>query len=123
MVASSAVKFAQHMQESQLKLAQGHMIAILADIEEQSKRLARHPIRAEIERYRRLVGNFVKEAVAHMTRVEKRSDRRNRAFVLVQEVDRKLAELTELLLGGQAKSLDILARLNEIRGMLVDLMV
>ena len=57
------------------------------------------------------------------SRPRPRNDRRNRAFTLVKEIDKKLSELTEMLIGGQAKQLDVLAKLQEIQGMLVDLKI
>lgn len=120
---TQAIAFARQMEATALRVDQDTLVAFLAEIDEQGKKLLKHPVRAEIERYRALVGKFVKEALAQMTTLEKRSDRRNRAFTLVKEVDKKLAELTELLLGGQAKQIDVLAKLQEIRGMLVDLKI
>lgn len=120
---TSALGFAQQMQSTHLRVGQETLVAFLAEIDEQGKRLLKHPIRAEIARYRMLVGKFVKEAMAQMTTLEKRTDRRNRAFVLVKEVDKKLAELTELLLSGQAKQIDVLDKLSELHGLLVDLKI
>lgn len=119
----SAVKFAQQMQATNNRVASETLVAFLAEIDDQGKRLAKHPIRAEIERYRALVGKFVKEAMSQMTTIEKRTDRRNRAFTLVKEIDKKLSELTEMLISGQGKQIDILGKLNEIQGMLVDLKI
>ena len=120
---NTAIKFAQQMQATTHRVGQETLVAFLAEIDEQGKRLAKSPIRAEIERYRALVGKFVKEAMAQMTELDRRTDRRNRSFVLIKEIDKKLAELTELLLSGQAKQIDILGKLSEIQGMLVDLKV
>jgi uncharacterized protein YaaR (DUF327 family) len=120
---AAAVRFAQTMQATQNKVADSTMIAFLAEIDEQGKRLLKHPIRAEVERYRALVGKFIKEAMNQMVQIEKRSDRRNRAFTLIKEIDKKLAELTEMMVDGQAKQLDVLAKLQEIQGMLVDLKI
>jgi uncharacterized protein YaaR (DUF327 family) len=120
---NTAIRFAQQMQATTHRVGQETLVAFLAEIDEQGKRLAKSPIRAEIERYRALVGKFIKEATAQMTALEKRTDRRNRAFVLIKEVDKKLAELTDLLISGQAKQIDILGKLQEIQGMLVDLKI
>jgi hypothetical protein len=117
------VAFASTMQATQNKVAQDTMVAFLAEIDEQGKRLLKSPIRGEVERYRALVGKFIKEATAQMTELDRRTDRRNRAFTLIKEIDKKLAELTQLLVDGQAKQLDVLAKLQEIHGMLVDLKI
>lgn len=120
---ATALSFARQMQTTHHKVGESTLVAFLAEIDEQGKRLVRHPIRGEIERYRSLVGKYIKEAMDQMTTLDKKTDRRNRAFTLIKEVDKKLIELTELLLGGQGKQIDILAKLNEIHGMLVDLKI
>ena len=119
----AAVRFAQAMQATHHKVAQETMVAFLAEIDDQGKRMLKHPIRAEIGRYRTLVGKFIKEATAQMSTMDRQTDRRNRVFTLVKEIDKKLAELTEMLISGQAKQLDVLAKLQEIQGMLVDLKI
>jgi uncharacterized protein YaaR (DUF327 family) len=50
-------------------------------------------------------------------------DRRGRqkVYTLVQQIDATLAELTEMVKEGQENQLEILAKLDAIRGMLVDL--
>jgi uncharacterized protein YaaR (DUF327 family) len=119
----AAIRFAQQLQSTHHRVAQESMVAFLAEIDDQGKKLLKHPIRGEIARYRALVGKFVKEAMAQMTTMEKHTDRRNRVFTLVKEIDKKLAELTEMLISGQGKQLEILAKLEEIQGMLVDLKI
>lgn len=115
--------FARQLQTAHLKVGHETMVAFLAEIDEAGRRLAKRPIRAEIARYRALIGKFLKEASRQSNKVEKKLDRRNRAFILVRQIDQKLDELTEMLLSDQDRSLEILERLNEIRGMLVDLLV
>lgn len=119
----AAVRFAQTMQATNNRVAQDTMVAFLAEIDDQGKRVLKSPIRGEIARYRTLVGKFIKEATAQMTTTERNTDRRNRVFTLVKEIDQKLAELTEMLISGQVKQLDVLAKLQEIQGMLVDLKI
>jgi uncharacterized protein YaaR (DUF327 family) len=121
--AVGALGFARQYQATTNRVAQETLVAFLAEIDEQGKRLAKHPIRSEIEKYRALVGKFVKEALQQMNVVEKHTDRKNRSFTLVKEIDKKLSELTELLLSGQAKPIDILGKLDEIQGLLVDLKI
>lgn len=121
--ALAGLAFSRQLQTTHLRVGHETMVAFLAEIDEAGRRLAKRPIRGEIARYRALVGKFLKEASRQTNLVDKKLDRRNRAFVLVKQIDQKLDELTEMLISGQDQSLEILARLNEIRGMLVDLLV
>lgn len=113
--------FATQLLGARQQAHEGALASLLAEIDEAGDRLQRHPIRAELARYRALVGRFLKEATSKMASAERRTDRRNRVFVLVQVVDRKLEELTELLVEGQADALALLAKLQEIQGLLIDL--
>lgn len=119
----AGVRFASQMQTARHSLSQATMVAVLAEIEEQGKRLRRHPVAGEVARYRELVGKFLKEASDQFAGMEQHTDRRNRVYTLVREVDQQLAELTQLALNGQSKPLELLAKLEAIRGMLVDLLI
>lgn len=95
------------------------------DITEQGKRFSRTPTYRELKAYRELVRQFVREAVENTFMLQNRTgwDRRGRQkiYTLVQQIDATLAELTELVKEGQENQLEILAKLDAIRGMLVDL--
>ncbi|MEB3284501.1 MAG: YaaR family protein [Candidatus Sericytochromatia bacterium] len=119
----NGAKFATQMQTARHTLSQATMVAVLAEIEEQGKRLRRHPVAGEVARYRELVGKFLKEASEQFSGAEQHTDRRNRVFTLIREVDQQLAELTQMLLNGQSKPLELLEKLEAIRGMLVDLLI
>ncbi|MEB3196397.1 MAG: YaaR family protein [Candidatus Sericytochromatia bacterium] len=114
--------FAAQFQSAQTRTSEATRQALLAEIDSQAQRLVKHPVAGEVARYRTLVGQFLKEAVGEFSGLSQHMDRRNRVFTLVQEVDKQLSELTDMLLKGQAKPLDVLAKLDEIRGMLVDLL-
>lgn len=113
--------FAAQLLGAKHQAHEGALASLMAEIDEAGRQLVRHPIRAELARYRALVGRFMREATGKMATAERRADRRNRIFVLVQVVDKKLEELTELLVEGQADALALLAKLQEIQGLLVDL--
>jgi uncharacterized protein len=119
----TGARFATQMQTARQTLSQATMVAVLAEIEEQGKRLRRSPVAGEVARYRELVGKFLKEASDQFAGMEQHTDRRNRIYTLVREVDQQLADLTQMVLSGQSKPLELLAKLEAIRGMLVDLLV
>lgn len=117
--------FRQQFQRLQGEALYQRMHQMAGEITEQGKRLSRTPTYRELKLYRQLVQRFVREAVDNMFVLENRTgwDRRGRqkVYTLVQQIDAALAELTELVKDGQDNQLEILAKLDAIRGMLVDL--
>ncbi|MDR1987093.1 MAG: DUF327 family protein [Treponema sp.] len=88
--------------------------------------LKRRPLPEEILRYKTAVRNFLHYVVKHGYTTEKQVSGTNllkrKNFAIVQVVDRKLEQLAAGILAGQTVQLEILARLEEITGLLVDIM-
>ena len=88
--------------------------------------LSRRPFPPEIQAYREAVRNFVHYVVENTFDTEEQLSGVNvlkrKKFTLVQVIDTKLESMAAAILRGQAGPLDILARLEEIKGLLVDLM-
>ncbi len=78
-----------------------------------------------IKEYRRRVREFVKYVVSRTLAVEETTSGvnllRRKRFTLVRVIDRKLEELAVSVLSAQREQLAILAQVDEINGMLVDL--
>lgn len=102
-----------------------HLEELLGKIQQQGKRLGETPTFSELKSYRELVKKFMSEAVGKMYDVESGAgwDRRGRqkAYTLVKTVDATLESLTEDVRHGQQRQLTILAKMDSIRGMLVDM--
>ena len=120
-----AQSFRHQLQRMQGEALYQRLQKMADDITEQGKRLGRIPTYRELKVYRELVRQFIREAVENMYSLETRTgwDRRGRQkiYTLVQQIDSALAELAELVKEGQENQLEILAKLDAIRGMLVDL--
>lgn len=54
-------------------------------------------------------------------RLSSRATDRQKIYTILEEVDKRLNLLTEEFLAGQSNSLSLVAKMDEIRGMLVDL--
>lgn len=124
-VRSEGITFRQHYQQLQGEALYQRMQKMADEITEQGKRLSRTPTYRELKKYRELIRQFVREAVQNTYVLQNRTgwDRRGRQkiYTLVKKIDVALAELTELVKDGQDNQLEILAKLDVIRGMLVDL--
>lgn len=122
---AEAQNFRQQFQRLQGEALYQRLQRMADEITEQGKRLSRIPTYREMKQYRELVRQFVQEAVENSFSLQTRTgwDRRGRQkiYTLVQQIDTALAELTELVKDGQKNQLEILEKLDAIRGMLVDL--
>jgi len=96
---------------------------LVKNVDQQAKLLLGNPTMAGIAAYRDAVRKFLKSVTDKLGKLEKRTDRRNRTLVIIRSLDEKLENLTKAILEDQEKSLELLARLNEIRGMLLDLLI
>lgn len=99
--------------------------ALLDDIHQAGEALSAKPIMDTIKRYKEAVRAFLHYVVENGYTAEERMSGFNilkrKKFTLVQVVDRKLEQLAAGILSGQRTQLDILARVEEINGLLVDL--
>jgi len=96
-------------------------------IDEQGERLADRVDVKEYERYRRMIREFVEEIVSNgytFHREDAYASRgRHRYIATVQIIDEKLDELGKEVLEEQADKIEILSRIDDIRGLLMDLMM
>lgn len=98
---------------------------LMSDIEEQGSKLTRHMDIKDMKRYRSLVKEFMNEVTAnsHAFSRENFLDRRgrHRVYGIVKEVDKSLDDLAQELLKEEKDNLEILKKIDDIRGMLLDI--
>ncbi|MDR2151079.1 MAG: DUF327 family protein [Spirochaetaceae bacterium] len=99
---------------------------LLDEIHSAGDNLRNRPFPQEIKRYKQAVRNFLSYVVHQGFDTERHISGVNlmkrKRFTLVQIVDQKLERLAAGILAGQTHQLEILARLEEIKGLLVDLL-
>ena len=87
--------------------------------------LKKTPAMDTIREYRHTVKSFVKFVVQHSIRVEETTSGANimkrKRFTLVRVMDEKLDALAASVLAGQKEQISILAQIDQINGLLVDL--
>jgi uncharacterized protein YaaR (DUF327 family) len=87
--------------------------------------LKKVPTLDTIREYRQKVKDFVKYVVQNSVRVEETTSGTNilkrKRFTLVRVIDEKLDALAATVLAGQKEQISILAQIDQINGLLVDL--
>ncbi|GHU29880.1 hypothetical protein FACS1894172_01930 [Spirochaetia bacterium] len=98
---------------------------LLDEIHSAGDDLRNRPFPEEIRRYKQAVRNFLYKIVKNGYTTHRQISGINLAkrkrFTLVQVVDQKLEQLAAGIMAGQITQLNILARLEEIKGLLVDI--
>ena len=112
----------RNIEESQL---QEKLTALMKDIEEQGARIAKHMDIKDMKKYRSSVKEFMNEIVSrsHEFSRENFLDKRgrHRVYGIVRQVDKNLDELATELLKEEKDNLAILGKIDDIRGLLLDI--
>ena len=105
--------------ELQEKLTQ-----MVEDITKQGQRIAEHMDIRDLKVYRSMISNFLGEVVAnsHQFSRENFLDRRgrHRVYGIIRQVNDKLDELARELIKSEKNQVDILDRIGEIQGLVLD---
>ena len=100
---------------------------LIGEIAVQGKRVAQHMDFGELKAYRALITNFINEVVTHSHEFSRENflDRRGRHHVygIVRMVNQDLDELAQELLKKEKDHLAILDKIDEIHGLLLDMIV
>lgn len=112
---------------SQLEEAglQERLTLMLEDITQQGERIKKRMDIRDVKRYRMMIQEFMNEVVSrsHEFSRENSLDRRgrHRVYGIVKLVNQAIDELAQELIEEEVDALMILARIDEIRGMLLDI--
>lgn len=97
---------------------------MMEDINEQGEKIARHMDIKDMRRYRELVKGFLNEVVSrsHEFSRENFLDRRgrHRVYGIVKLVDKNLDDLAGELVKDEKDHIAIVSRIDDIRGLLLD---
>ena len=99
---------------------------LFQDITMQGKKISKHTDVKDMKRYRALVKDFLNEIVnrSHKFSRENFLDRRgrHRVYGIVRLIDQNLDDLAQELMKEEKDHLSILAKVGEIRGLLLDIL-
>ena len=113
---------ASHIQEADL---QARLNGLMEEITMQGERLSKKRDIRDMKKYRGLIKEFMNEIInrSHEFSRENFLDRRgrHRVYGIVRLIDEKLDELARELVKDEKDNLAILAKIGEIRGLLLDI--
>lgn len=112
-----------HIEEQEL---QARLNFMLEEITGQGKKLAKHMDVKDMRHYRELIKEFMNEIVSRSHKFSRENflDRkgRHRVYTMVKLVDKNLDELASELIKDEKDHISILNRIDEIRGLLLDIL-
>lgn len=112
-----------HIEEQEL---QARLNMMLEEISAQGKKLVKHMDVKDMKQYRELIRSFMNEIVnrSHKFSRENFLDRkgRHRVYAMIKLVDKNLDELAMELIKDEKDHIAILSKVDEIRGLLLDIL-
>lgn len=112
------------IEESEL---QSKLDGMIKDITSQGEKIAKHMDIKDMKKYRELVKDFMNEVVTHSHKFSRENflDKRgrHRVYGIVKLVDKNLDELAQELLNEEKNHLGILGRIDDIKGLLLDMII
>ncbi|MGD6804835.1 DUF327 family protein [Rossellomorea vietnamensis] len=120
-----SVKFGALVSKQDQKLQMEQLGKLMSDISSAGERLSRSRTFKDLAKYKSLVKKFVQEAVDYGMNLKQshtwNQHGEGRKLNIVESVDQRLMELTEDILDEEKQSIDILGKIGEIRGLLINL--
>ncbi|MBO5509952.1 MAG: YaaR family protein [Lachnospiraceae bacterium] len=112
----------KNIQDSEL---QDKLGTLMKEIEEQGAKIAKHMDIRDMKLYRSKIKEFMNEVVSrsHEFSRENFLDRRgrHRVYGIIKEVDKNLDDLANELIKEEKDNLSILGKIDDIRGLLLDI--
>ena len=99
---------------------------MLQDITMQGKKIAKHTDIRDMKKYRTLIKDFMNEVAGHSHKFSRENflDRRgrHRVYGIIRQIDSALDELAQELMKEEKDNIAILGKVDEIRGMILDIL-
>jgi len=123
-----------------LPVSEDSVNMLMDDVRDAGDRLINRPLPEEIIRYKQAVRNFINYIVQNNFLLDHEEGIQNKykpgfkgsrnsptaenskGYTKIQVIDKKLEDLAAMLLASQGRQLELVSKLEEIRGLLVDLM-
>lgn len=123
--AKASVSFTDVISSKRQNAALEKMNSMMKSIEVQGEKLAEHRTIDDLRKYKKMVKEFMEEAVNSGLQLEEQRgfNRRGRTKVykIVKEVDNRLTQLANDVINKEKTRLDILGKVGEIQGLLINI--
>ncbi len=98
---------------------------LIEQIDEVGKRFAKKPDIQNLQEYKSLIKAFLDTVIQKMFKIKEKTGPRSwvkqKVLITVEKINKKLEQLTKFILEKENENINLLATLDEIRGLLIDL--
>ncbi|MBP2242005.1 uncharacterized protein YaaR (DUF327 family) [Cytobacillus eiseniae] len=124
-VAKGSISFQSVMNKNQNEQTLETLYAKMKDIEQQGEKLAEQRTVESLRKYKKMVKDFLNYALKNGLELQEQfgfsQQGTTRIHRIVKEVDKKLIDLTNEVLDKESEGLNILDKVGEIKGMLINI--
>lgn len=117
--------FQSHLVMAEDSNYEQHLDMLMRDIVKQGEALAKRVDIKDLKIYKKLIAEFLSLALGNSKKFSKKSilDRRGRhkVFAIIKSINDELDQLTQDVLNGESDNISLLQRLEDIRGLILDL--
>lgn len=117
--------FQQILTDSKTNLVKEQLSSLLDGIQKQGERLVQSRTAADLQKYKKLIQSFLQEVVKNGLSLEITDSftamNRGRRLKIIKEIDRNLLELSKKILEKEDAHIQLLDKIGEIKGLLIDL--
>jgi uncharacterized protein YaaR (DUF327 family) len=126
-MADKGILFSKCIMDADVEHTRAVLLSLTEKIDAQGRLLAKKADIRELEKYKNMVREFLNRVVSEGYSFSKENSfearGRSRVFAVVKKVDEKLDALAAEVLSGQADNLKILGHIDDIRGLILDIML
>lgn len=118
-------RFGEIVQKQENRLHMEQLHKLMSEIGSQGDRLSRSQNFKDLAKYKSLVKKFVKQAVDFGMDLKQShswtASGHSRTLKTVEQIDQKLVELADEVVKKERRAIDILGKIGEIKGLLINL--
>ena len=119
---SNKMDFSQNFSSARHHKSEEQLKDMMDDIKKKGNRLSITKCFADVKAYKNLIKEYLDSVLKHMYEIKKDiSFWQTQYFITVETVDKKLEELTKLLLTQEKDNLNVANTIDEISGLIVDI--
>ncbi|MEY7999101.1 YaaR family protein [Clostridium sp. Mt-5] len=114
--------FSQSFNSQMEKKSEDQLKNMFDNIKKKGNRLSVTKCYTDVKLYKKMIKEYLESVLKYMYNVKKDiSFWQTQYFITVDTIDKKLEDLTEMLMNDQKKNLDVAATIDDISGLLVDI--
>lgn len=114
--------FSQSFNSQMEKKSEQQLKEMFDNIKKKGNRLAITKCYSDVKSYKKMIKDYLESVLNYMYKVKKDiSFWQTQYFITVDTIDKKLEELTQMLVDEQKENLSVAATIDDIAGLLVDI--